>query len=67
MWQRHKLKVNWHRRLKDDDISRENGFTKRLFKQSEVYKHDLSWWDYPHRTIQRSWKSQTNNRKQWER
>lgn len=58
MWRRHKLKVNWHRRLKDDEVSLENGFTKRLFKHSEVYMYDLSWWDYPSRTQERNWKSQ---------
>lgn len=67
MDRRHKLKVNWHRSLKDDDIAVENGFTKRLFKQTEVYMYDLSWWDYPRRTHERSWKNQSKKRKQWER
>ncbi|BBL19247.1 hypothetical protein KIT04_078 [Vibrio phage KIT04] len=67
MWDRHKLRVNWHRRLKDDVTSIENGFNKRLFRQADVYMYDLSWWDYPSRTVQRSWKSQSKKRKQWER
>ncbi|QKN84767.1 hypothetical protein KNV05_gp188 [Vibrio phage River4] len=67
MWRRHKVRVNWHRRLKDDEIAKENGFNQRLFKQTEVYEYDLSWRDYPHRTVQRNWKSQSKNRKQWER
>lgn len=67
MWHRHKLRVNWHRRLKDDVTSIENGFKQRLFRQLSVYQHELAWWDYPHRTVQRSWKSQSKKRKQWER
>lgn len=67
MYRRHKIRVNWHRLLKDDDRSKEFGFTKRLFRSTELWSSYLSWWDYPLRTRSRSWKDQTKNRKQWER
>lgn len=66
-WTRHKIRVDWHRRLKDDVTSREFGFTQRSFRSNELWSSYLSWWDYPPRTCSRSWKDQTKKRKQWER
>ena len=65
-WRRNKINTNWHKLLKQDATSVENGFTKRLFRQSEVYDFTLSWYDYPKRSISRSWKDQSKKRKQWE-
>lgn len=58
MWRRRKLRVSWHRDLKQDSIAVEEGFTARLFKHKDVYAIDLAYWDYPSRTVQRSWKQQ---------
>lgn len=67
MYTRTKLRLSWQKLLKQDFILKENGFNKRLFKQSDVYTENLTYWEYPRRTIQRSWKSQSKKRKQWER
>lgn len=67
MYRRHKIKVDWHRRLKQDVIARENGFKSRSFRGTELWSSYLSWWDYPLRTSSRSWKDQSKKRKQWER
>ncbi len=66
-YRRHKIRVDWHRRLKDDVTARENGFAKRSFGGTELWSSYLSWWDYPLRTASRSWKDQSKKRKQWER
>lgn len=66
MWQRRKVRVNWHQELRNDSIAITYGFTSRLFRQSTVYRDSLSFWDYPARTVARSWKHQSKNRKQWE-
>ncbi|BAV81224.1 hypothetical protein [Vibrio phage VCPH] len=56
MYRRNKVRVNWHQELKNDEFSKEFGFKKRLRKQSELWMYDLSWYDYPGRCVERSWK-----------
>lgn len=57
-WSRHKLRLTWHKELKNDGVLESYGFTNRLFRQKDVYLYDLIWWDYPHRSNHtRSWKA----------
>jgi len=62
---RHKLRINWHQELKNDIKSKEEGFSHRNFKSSDLYTDILCWWDYPRRTFSRSWKDQSKRKHQW--
>ena len=57
---RHKIRVCWHKLLKDDvscvQASDQYPVKFRKFRKSEVYCGDLMYYDYPERTLQRSWK-----------
>lgn len=54
---RNKVQVQWHKQLKLDELSIEFGFTNRLFRHKLVYQWELMCYDYPERTVQKSWKT----------
>ena len=63
---RHKLRISWHKILKDDVYASEFGFHTRTMKHTDVFIDELCFWNYPSRTISKCWKDQSKKRRQWE-
>lgn len=54
---RHKVQTQWYRLLKEDERSIEAGITKRLFRNTWVFRSCFGCHDYPDRCWNtRSWK-----------